>query len=244
VRGASDEIVVNEASVPGILRVIQEDFMEYLPQVDASCYDATAFHPLRITSITEQLRLVSQHGCRNLLEIGIGKGIIRSFLKSFSGVKHTCIDIAPDLNPDFVGSVLKMPFRDAQFDCILCCQVLEHLRFEDFPAALAEIHRVSSDLVILSLPDRRRLLGLRFCFFRGQWRRIEFNLESVKARKQGLISEHHWEIGHASATSGRNVARIIRASGFKIATQYRLDSFSWHCFFVLRRVPALGVGAV
>ena len=209
---------------------------DYQPQVDASWYEKTSFHPLRITSITEQLRLLSHYDPGSVLEIGVGKGIIREFLKSFSHIKHTSIDIAPDLNPNFVGSVLKMPFSDSQFDCILCCQVLEHLRIEDFPAALREIRRVTRSLVILSVPDRRRIFALGLCLFGFGWRKMEFNLESRKARKEGLIPEHYWEIGHSRATCGTNVARIIRAAGFKIEAQYRLEKFSWHCFFVLKRI--------
>lgn len=208
----------------------------YSPQVDAASYEKAALHPLRIASITEQLRLISQLGRHNILEIGVGKGLIRHFLKCFTEIKHTCIDIAADLNPDFVGSVLNMPFKHCQFDCVLCCQVLEHLKFEDFSAALHEIHRVSQDIVILSLPDKRRIFGFGVCLFRFGWHKLEFNLESSKARNGKISTQHYWEIGHSKATSGTNVIKAIRSAGFRIENTYRLEKFPWHCFFILKRL--------
>jgi ubiquinone/menaquinone biosynthesis C-methylase UbiE len=125
--------------------------MKYDPQVTAEVYDKTAFHPLRIESITEQVRLLSRYPCQSVLEVGVGKGLIRQLFKCIPNIRYTCIDIAPDLEPDYVGSVLQMPFKDEEFDAILCCQVLEHLRLEDFLPALRELHRVSRRLVIMSL---------------------------------------------------------------------------------------------
>lgn len=161
--------------------------------------------------------------------------MVRSFLKCFEGVKHTCIDIAATSNPDFVGSVLEMPFRDAEFGCVLCCEVLEHIPFADFAAAPSEIRRVSKDLVIISLPDKRRRFGLGACLFRYGWRKLEFNFERASAKTERLATRHYWEIGHTDEASGKNVVKAIRSVGFKIEKMYRLEKHQWHSFFILRR---------
>jgi SAM-dependent methyltransferase len=210
--------------------------VKYAPS--PSCYEETAFSPLRIESITEQLRLLSYYDCRSILEIGVGKGVIRQVLKCFKGITHTTIDIEPSLGPDIVGSVLELPFANREFDCVLCCQVLEHLPFEDFAAALQEIHRISNRIVILSLPDKRRRCGLAVCLFRYGWRKLEFNFERAGAKKARLASRHYWEIGHTKATSGRNVIKAMRQAGFNIHKSYRLEKHQWHCFFVLFVEPA------
>jgi ubiquinone/menaquinone biosynthesis C-methylase UbiE len=207
----------------------------YAPQVKADSYDAVEFHPLRIASVTEQLRLLSRFQCRDVLEIGVGKGLIRQFLSIIRTVKYTSFDIADDLKPDFVGSVLEMPFEDNRFDSVLCCQVLEHLRFEDFPRALAEIRRITRKHAFISLPDTRRHFGLSLCFFRYGWRTLELNFRR-KVKPEELARDHYWEIGHTPVTSGAAVQKRMSEAGFKIVQKYRLAPFPWHSFFVLQKV--------
>jgi SAM-dependent methyltransferase len=207
---------------------------EYKPQVSADCYERTAFQPLRIESITEQFRLLSHNNCRDVLEIGAGKGLMKQFLKAIPTVKHTSVDIAEDLNADVIGSVLELPFPDNRFDSVVCCQVLEHLRFQDFARALAEIYRVTSDVAILSLPDTRRRFGFGLCLGRLDWRKYEFNFHRSVKREE-LAKDHYWEIGHDRTTRYAKVVAAIRSVGFRIEKQYRLEKFSWHCFFILRK---------
>ena len=58
------------------------------PQITAETYKKNAFHPLRIESITEQLRQVSYAGYTNILEIGVGVGFLKHCLKLFSQISH------------------------------------------------------------------------------------------------------------------------------------------------------------
>jgi 2-polyprenyl-3-methyl-5-hydroxy-6-metoxy-1,4-benzoquinol methylase len=96
---------------------------EHQPQVPADCYTKNAFHPLRIESITEQLRQICYAGCTNILEIGVGVGFLKHCLKLFPQILHTTIDIAEDLHPDYIGSVTDIPFEDKRFDIVVCGQV-------------------------------------------------------------------------------------------------------------------------
>lgn len=95
----------------------------------------------------------------SLLEIGIGNGVVSSYLKQ-RGLRVTTMDIDKRLNPDYVGSVLDMPFVDDSFEAIGCFEMLEHLPYERFPKALTEIHRGSSRYAGLSLPDSTRAYRL------------------------------------------------------------------------------------
>ncbi|MCF7974197.1 MAG: class I SAM-dependent methyltransferase [Phycisphaerae bacterium] len=207
---------------------------KYETQVQASCYDKHAFHPLRIESITEQLRILSYYNCRNILEIGVGKGLLKHFLIPFPEITHTSIDIAEDLHPDYVGSVTNMPFSDNAFDVAICCQVLEHLPFEMFETGMKELYRVTEDLAIVSLPDKRRRFGLGACFCRYGWKLLEVNFERSKVTRAPLGSEHFWEIGHGGV-SYKNVKDCIQKSGFEVLQCYRLLKQEWHCVFVLRK---------
>jgi SAM-dependent methyltransferase len=204
-------------------------------QVTADCYKKHAFHPLRIESVTEQLRQICYSGYTNILEIGIGVGFLRHCFKLFPQVSHTTIDIAEDLHPDFVGSVTRMPFGDKQFDVTVCAQVLEHLPFTEFLPALNEIRRVTRHRVIMSLPDARRHFGIGLCLARLGWFHHEWNPARRRLARQTLRfeGEHYWEIGY-KGTLGRDVVGRIRQAGFKMERQYRLFRHPWHCFFILR----------
>lgn len=147
----------------------------YKPQVPAEIYEKNAFHPLRIESITEQLRQISYSGYTNILEIGVGKGFLKHCFQLFPQISHTTIDIAEDLHPDYVGSVTNMPFENKQFDVVVCAEVLEHLAFTDFLPSLKEIRRVARHKAILSLPDKRRHFGFAICLARFGWFRFEWN---------------------------------------------------------------------
>jgi SAM-dependent methyltransferase len=206
-----------------------------MQEVNREIYLACAFDALRIESITEQLRQVCYSGYTNILEIGVGAGFLRHCLKFFPQVSHTTIDIAGDLSPDYVGSVTRMPFKDKQFDLILCCEVLEHMPFTDFLPALREMRRVARHRVILSLPDRTRHFGVAVCLARLGWVVLEWNPNRRAYATRKLVSEtghHYWEIG-CKKTLARDVTRAIREAGFRIEKQYRLPKHAWHRFFIL-----------
>jgi len=208
---------------------------KYEKQVDSSYYDINSFHPLRIESITEQLRQICYSGYTNILEIGVGKGFLRHCFRLFPQISHTTIDIASDLSPDYVGSVTNMPFEDRQFDIVVCGQVLEHLPFREFLPAMKEIKRVARHKVILSLPDATRHFGFAFCLARLGWFMLECNPSRwyVAHKQLKFNGEHYWEIGY-KGTLAKDIIRNIREAGFKIEKQYRLWRHPWHRFFILR----------
>ena len=96
-----------------------------------------------------------------MLEIGVGSGIIKVLCDLF-GVDIKTVDIDQDLKPDYVASVLDLPFDDKSFDLVVCFQVLEHISFEEFTKALLELYRVARRYVILSLPDARKVWSYQF----------------------------------------------------------------------------------
>lgn len=205
------------------------------PQVSASVYDQYAFHPLRIESVTEQLRWISRLGGGSVLEIGVGAGFLRHCLRLFPEVQHTTVDIASDLHPDYLASVTDLPFADGQFDIVLCCEVLEHLPFQEFLPSLREIRRVTRHRAIVSLPDRRRRFGLAVCPARLGWLTLELSIPRWRQARRALpfTGDHYWEIG-CRGTLGRDVRRKMREAGLAIEKEYRLYHYPWHTFFILK----------
>jgi SAM-dependent methyltransferase len=68
------------------------------------------------------------------------------------------------------GSVTALPYDSATFDRALCLDVLEHLTFEEQPAALAELHRVlrpGAELLV-SVPNLAHLQSRVHFLLRGR----------------------------------------------------------------------------
>ncbi len=56
-------------------------------------------------------------------------------------------------NPVVTGSVFSLPFRDGEFDCVVCSQVIEHVPTE--PSPITELLRVldPAGTLVLGTPD-------------------------------------------------------------------------------------------
>ncbi len=94
----------------------------------------------------------------SVLDVG-GAG---SLLDAFSDAKLHIIDIQPIDYPNknyTVGNALNMPFKDKQFDVVISCDVLEHIKKDDRKQFIKECTRVSRGLVIISAPFN--LTGVR-----------------------------------------------------------------------------------
>ena len=98
--------------------------------------------------------LYSFKDVKSVLEIGKGPGIFSDIVTKID-IDIKTLDIDSNTNPDFIGSVLDLPFEDNSYDIGYACQVLEHIPFEDFEKAISEISRVSKVGSIISLPDNR-----------------------------------------------------------------------------------------
>jgi len=105
--------------------------------------------------------LVHRAAPRRLLDVGCGEGVVLRHLdRHLKGVTVVGLDVdgtglrvAQSQNSVSLvqSSVYALPFAQGSFDLVLCCEVLEHV--DDPDAALAELARVSSHRVLLSVPN-------------------------------------------------------------------------------------------
>jgi SAM-dependent methyltransferase len=105
-----------------------------------------------------------------VLEVGPGDGLVTQQLRR-AGLEVTTLDLDPALNPDVVGSATELPFADGSFDVVICCEVLEHLPFEESRLAMAEIARVSRAGSVISVPDNRPWVGMASPLYFGIYAR-------------------------------------------------------------------------
>ena len=104
---------------------------------------------------------------RNLLDIGSGRGVfLWPLLESFPYLPVTCVDVLDyrvadiqavqrggiDQLSALSADVTVLPFAERVFDVVTMLEVLEHI--PDTRCALAEVCRVASEFVILSVPSK------------------------------------------------------------------------------------------
>ena len=92
----------------------------------------------RFASYRYQIKEVMLTEPANVLEIGIGPNLVTGFLTQHN-VRVVTMDRERHLNPQLAGTILHLPIKDITFDTVLCCQVLEHLPFQEFNNCLKEL---------------------------------------------------------------------------------------------------------
>lgn len=203
------------------------------PQVEKTHYSVSYDTKERFSSYWTQIQLVHELSCPPVLEIGIGNKFVNDYLKK-TGVEVSSVDIAADLSPDVVASVLDMPFENDSFGTAMACQVLEHLPFELFPKALAEIRRVTRRYVLISLPNAARAYSISVTL--PKIGRKEWLLDFSRIPRRAFIpdEEHYWEIGWKGYPVGR-VTSLMEQAGFAVIENYRVFEFPYHHFFILEK---------
>lgn len=186
----------------------------------------------RWISYWHQIKEVNNLKPSQILEIGPGNKFVTNYLLSL-GYDVKTLDISNNNQPDVIGSVLKLPFNENNFDLILCSEVLEHLPFNDFTLALSQIRRVTKKYVVLSLPHWGWLfyLKLKLPFFKNI--KLFFKLSGFKKHKSG--GEHFWEIGKREYSLAK-IKRLIKKEKFKIIKDYLDPDTPYHHFFILEKI--------
>jgi SAM-dependent methyltransferase len=125
----------------------------------------------------------------SVLDAGCGEGETIARLAELLPAQVAAVDLSPAA-VEFTArrfpavevaceSVLELPFDDGAFELVLCLEVLEHL--DDPLAAIAELGRVSSRDVVISVPHE-------------PWFRLGSLLRGKHLRDFGNHPEHvnHW----------------------------------------------------
>lgn len=210
--------------------------------MDDQIYDDRHYNERYLTrerwlSYVYQIHALEDVAPTSILEVGRGAGAVAEMTRlNFPRCRLVTIDIEPALKPDVVGSVTALPFADKSFDAAFCCQVLEHLPFEQFGVALGELARVARRRLVLSLPDVSPFFYMRIHGLRRMtpvlWRGI--TLPSLAPRPHDFAShgQHYWEIGKKGYPTRRVVAEIEKA-GFRVERRFRMVERNYWHFFIL-----------
>lgn len=165
--------------------------------------------------LQQATRLTALLNARTILDAGCAEGFVSCHLRQQWSVQASFWGV--DLDGDALtrgwtvtpwmhrsrATVLALPFGDAQFDLVLCNEVLEHLL--EPAAALRELRRVTRAHVLLSVPHE-------------PWFRLLNALRGKHLRAWGNDPEHvqNW--------TGRQFARFV-AREFVVLEQ--ASAFPW-----------------
>lgn len=201
-----------------------------MSQVDKTQYnfEKYAFEG-RFVSYYWQLKEVLALNPTSVLEVGVGDCMFGSFIKNNTAVSYTSIDIAEDLRPDVVGSILELPFADKSFDVVCAFEVLEHLPFEQFDRALAELARVARTHIVISVPHFGPMISfsLKIPFVP----QIRVALKIPFPKKHVFNGQHYWELGKRGYPASLIRSKLSIHGG--IVRDFVPFGSPYHHFFIL-----------
>ena len=204
---------------------------EETPQVKKDSYEFARYgFEERFISYYWQLKEVSELRPSSVLEVGVGDGVFGNFIKQNTNIAYTSLDIAEDLGPDIVGSVTNIPAADKSVDVACAFEVLEHIPFEKFDQAVAELSRVAKKYVVVSLPHFGPTVS--FSLKIPLLPLIRFSLKVPFPKKHTFNGQHYWEIG-ARGFPPRRIKAIVRKYG-EIVRDFVPQGSPYHHFFVIR----------
>jgi predicted SAM-dependent methyltransferase len=184
----------------------------------------------RWSSFWHQLDEVLRLEPSSVLAIGKGPGIFQLLAEHFKIHVHS-LDINPDLHPDFVASVARLPFQDHSYDVVCAFQVLEHLEYEKSVKGFSEMARVARKAVVISLPDAKK--SWRYVFHIPGFGEYSFFVPLPFLRDKSHMGKrgHFWEINQR----GFSLKKVLRDfSDFNCVMKktFRVKENRYHRFFV------------
>ncbi len=216
-------------------------------QVQKSHYFLHNLKPEKFQLYYHIIKTVLGLDVHNVLEIGIGQGIVSHVLK-FNLVDVTTADFDSSLSPDIVCDVRNIPCKKEIFDLVLISEVLEHIPYSDLEDALLNISQLIRKYAVISVPYNQHCLNLytnlkinKYLYFSGWLNRfIErkfplyfyFGLPQ-KNRKYEYDGEHYWEIGYREYPLKE--IRNVFGKYFKIEKELRVPLSPYHYIFILKK---------
>lgn len=200
-------------------------------QVDQSHYKGLQYDtPERWSSYHYQIVRILSGAPSSVLEIGVGSGVLRHYLKEVAGIQYSSVDLDQALQPTYCGDLLKLDsfVPESRFDCVCAFQVLEHLPFEMFDQAVEQMRRAAQRRVVISLPNNGFPIEVAFRFLRQPWH-AGFFAKIPRFKKFQFDGQHYWELGVAGHPRGRILAALNRQ--FKRVNATVCPGNSYHVFF-------------
>lgn len=202
----------------------------FTPQVPANSYDFAKYMTMpRWCSLWHQIRIIQSLQPKTILEVGVGNGLLRAIC-SHQGIEVRTIDIDPELGPDVVASVQKIPFEPQSVDLSCAFQVLEHMPYEESLQGFRELCRVSRQDVVISLPNAQRAYPQSLSL--PILRKLKFIIPGSAWPYSKMIKSHFWEIGRPGTTLKTLIHDFSQVAD--LVSTFRVHENPYHQFFHFR----------
>lgn len=201
-------------------------------QVDKTHYEFDQYgFEERFVSYFWQFKKVLGLNPESILEVGVGDGVFGDFVKRNTSIYYQSVDIAEDLKPDILGSVTALPVPDNSYDITCAFEVLEHIPFEEFDMAVAQMCRVAKKYVVISVPHFGPMLAFSLKIPFVPLIRFAFKIPYPKAHR--FNGQHYWEIGKKGYPLSL-VRQKFQAHGELVEDFVPFGAF-YHHFFVIEK---------
>ncbi|PHQ80625.1 MAG: hypothetical protein COB66_04340 [Coxiella sp. (in: Bacteria)] len=197
----------------------------------------------RVTHQWLQVNLLKDlKNVHSVLEIGPYLGLVSSLLHN-AGFNVTTLDYQPSQYPHPDIKLIQKDLLDASpaeiqgFDCIICCETLEHFFWDDVDKLLEKFYLSKAPWVVISVPYQGFQIDLSLYLNRYKLRN-SFSMKNFKFLKKFCFDSkadpygHKWEVGYKKRSVKMLEAKIRRA-GFSIETR-EFTSACRSIFFVLK----------
>lgn len=216
--------------------------MKYKVQVSNNHYSFFSYNSIsRWSSYYYQIKAVLENKNKknySVLEIGKGDGVVSSILKSY-GINIKTLDIDKSLRPDYLDSLPELKTqKNRKYDCIVCCEVLEHLKFEDVLKSIEKFSEIA-EIIIISVPHNGIYFSFLFQFWYLKKTFLKVLLPGPRSFKTYQFNgEHYWELG----TKGFNVSKFINSFnqfGLMTIKHFRIPEFLYHHMFIFKNTKKI-----
>ncbi|MBD5521486.1 MAG: class I SAM-dependent methyltransferase [Lachnospiraceae bacterium] len=178
---------------------------------------------------------------KSILVIGKGDGIVPVILKQVlerekdaAEIENTIIDTFDyddRLHPTYVGDIRDLSrIVKKKYDCVICCQVLEHLPWDCFESIVQNIKSICNYKFILSLPLNRRSFQMRLDICHLTYRFINIVIERKWVKNFPYKGEHYWEAGIKGHTK-KDILYIIKKY-YDVENDYVIPENTYHWFVI------------
>ncbi len=142
--------------------------------------------------------------CNTFLDIGCGTGEYLTFSRQYStevfglDLSRKYLERCKSRNANGLVSAdsRSLPFVDSSFDCVLCSEVIEHIREQDY--SIRETLRVTKKFAVFSTPNQGLFRRLVSPFARSFIARVDLRVGHVNIRAFDELLERlansRWEI--------------------------------------------------